>query len=285
LANEAECSGSMMAEARISIFLGQAVTGVSGWQESDIVAALLILVLGMALGIGLICFLLVLHSMRNGKVANRQTVWASLAERTEARLQLSLLPTPSRWLAVRSGNPHVVQVALGLHRPMPCTWEDGLSGSLEKKLFVSPAINGWVLVMGSHLPDPSDDVDRCFLFVSDLSRKLGQVQFFSQNRILNHHAWVHLQQGVVQRAYAWAGRTVWNQGPRSGAEIELGFRCFDYGQAPDSDAPAQSQQLQHNTERVCLLARRWSIDPNMIDARGLKESPGISGVLLRSRTQ
>ena len=49
---------------------------------------------------------------------------------------------------------------------------------------------------------------------AELSRKIGQVQFFSVNRAVNHHAWVQAEAGVIQRAYAWAGRTFWNQGAR-----------------------------------------------------------------------
>ena len=271
----------MTAQACTCILLGEAVTGVAGWQESDIIAALLILVLGMALGIGLICLLLVLHSIRTGRVAARHVVWASLADRAEARLHSSLFSTPSRWLAVRSGNPQVVQAALGLHRPTPCSWEEGLSVSHEKKLFISPSINGWVIVIGAHLPDPGEDVDKCFRFLCDLSRKVGQVQFFSVNRVLNHHAWAQLQHGQVQRGYAWAGKTVWNQGRQSTAEIDLGLRCFDYIESPGAGA-GQNDLLQYNTERVCLLARRWSIDPGTVDARRLRESPGIAGEILRS---
>jgi len=93
--------------------------------------------------------------------------------------------------------------------------EEGLSAAQERKLFISPAINGWVLVIGSHLPDPSDDIDHCFRFLSELSRKVGQVQFFSVNRAVNHHAWVQLQHGQVQRAYAWAGKTIGTRAARA----------------------------------------------------------------------
>ena len=73
------------------------------------------------------------------------------------------------------------------------------------------------------MPDPAVDVDACFRFVVDLSRKLGQVQFFSASRILHHHAWVRVEGGRVVRAYAWAGETLWSQGLRTPAEKELGM--------------------------------------------------------------
>jgi hypothetical protein len=38
-----------------------------------------------------------------------------------------------------------------------------------------------------------------------------------------------------------------------------------------------------NTERVSLLASRWSVDPMSIDARMLKQNQGIAGQISRSR--
>lgn len=267
----------------ISLLIGEASPGVAAWQENDIVAALLILVLGMALGIGLICFLLVLHYMRSGRLSGRNG-WLPLPDLSDRRAQTSIYSSPQRWLAVRSGNPYVVQAALGLHKAIPCSWEEGLNVAHDRRLFISPCIGGWVLVMGSHLPDPSDDIDKCFGFLADLSRKLGQVQFFSLNRVVNHHAWVQMQHGQVQRAYAWAGKTVWNQGRKTPAETELALRCFDYSQFPAPKNFSESDPLQQNTERVSLLARRWSLDPAAVDPRRLKESPGISGEVFRSKT-
>jgi hypothetical protein len=177
-----------------------------------------------------------------------------------------------------------VQAALRLHKPTPCSWDEGLSAAHESKLFISPPINGWILVLGSRLPDASDDVDLCFRFLLALSRKVGQVQYFSANRVVNHHAWVHMQNGRVVRGYAWAGKTIWNQGSKTAAELELGLRCFDYAHAPEPTGYAQRDPLGQNTERVSLLARRWSIDPAAIDVRRLRETPGIAGELSPTQT-
>ena len=69
----------------------------------------------------------------------------------------------------------------------------------------------------------------CYRFLRELSRKLGNVQFYSVNRVLNHHAWALLEDGEVYRAYAWAGETLWNEGFVTAAEKELGLVCFEYG--------------------------------------------------------
>jgi len=149
--------------------------------------------------------------------------------------------------------------------------------AMEQKLFIGPPVNGWVLIVGSGLPDPGDDVDACFRFLLDLSRKLGQVQFFSANRILGHHAWARVEAGRVVRAYAWAGRTVWNQGIKTRAELELGLKCFHYFESPDRSLFGQSDVTFTNAEKVPLLAARWSFDPAAVDERVFERACGVAG--------
>ncbi len=192
-----------------------------------------------------------------------------------------LFEPPSRWLVVKVADPALVQAALNLRHPTPCSWEEGLIEARENKLFISPSISGWVLVMGSGLPGPFEDVDEFFHFLGRLSRKLGQVQFFSASRIVNHHAWVLMERGRVFRAYAWAGETIWNQGPLTAAEKELGLRCFDY--CADANLYAIKDELAANSERVCHLAARWSVDPGAL-CSGSWNGHGIVGGLSPSKS-
>jgi hypothetical protein len=120
-------------------------------------------------------------------------------------------------------------------------------------------------------------VDGCFRFLCDLSRKLGQVQFFQADPVLQHHAWAQLESGRVRRGYAWAGTTIWNQGVKTNAEIALGLNCFGYGEQPGSDDWALADHLVANVEKVAQLARRWSLDPAGLDQRVLAPQPGIAG--------
>ena len=151
----------------------------------------------------------------------------------------------------------------------------------DNKLFISPSISGWVLVMGSGLPGPFEDVDEFFHFLSGLSRKLGQVQFFTSSRVVNHHAWVLMERGRVFRAYAWAGETLWNQGPMTAAEKELALRCFDY--ASEQNVFALKEELAANTDRVGQLAARWSVDPGAL-CSGSWNGHGIVGGLSSSKS-
>ena len=258
--------------------------GLSVGNGSDLIATLLILVLGMALGVGLICLLLVVHFLRAGHNASQRGTRHTEPWPHDRKLPAPFHTTPCRWLAIKSGNPRLVQTALGLRKATACSWEEGLHAAHEQKLFISPPVNGWILVMGASLPDPGEDVDKCFCFLLDLSRKLGQVQFFSFNRVVNHHAWVHAEEGRILRAYAWAGKTLWNQGRLTKAELDLGLQCWDYTMSAVPADYGRTDPNCANTEKVSLLAARWSVDPTAVDARMLKEAQGIAGQISQSKT-
>jgi len=195
-----------------------------------------------------------------------------------------LMDHPCTWLAIKGNNSKRIQRALGLHNATPCSWEEGLVEAQHHKLFVSPPVNGWILVVGSDLPEPDEDVDRCFLFLRQLSRKLGHVQYFSVNRILNHHAWAIIDDGQVFRGYAWAGETLWNQGQRTAAEKDLGMTCYGYAERTAVDF-FQKEPVLPNSEKINQLAARWSIDPSSVTESGWQNEQGIVGSLPQFRTE
>lgn len=234
-------------------------------------ALLLVLFMGAVLGGSVI--IVVVMSWKRRHLADSHPFGRGFKE-----ISLSLTPAslrrPNTWLAVRSRNVHAVQVALGLHNVQPCTWLEGLAG--DERLFIAPPVKGWVLIIGSGLPDPADDVDVCFRFLTGLSHKLGHVQFFKANRALGHHAWVRVDNGKVVRGYAWAGRTLWNQGSPTRAELDFGLKCFPYFESAD-ETFEQSDIATANVEKVSLLAGRWSLDPGSVDENLFEHVYGIAG--------
>jgi hypothetical protein len=241
---------------------------------ADLTPFLLLLLLGLTLGVG-IAMTILLHKRRPriGRIRR-------LASRTALPFEFSFhapsfATRPPRWVAIKSEDVSAVQTALGLHNPKPCSLQKGLAG--EEKLFIAPPISGWILVFGSELPDPSDDIDACFHFVSGLSRKLGQVQLFSASRILYHHAWIRAENGKIQRAYAWAGKTVWKQGARTPAERDLDLACFDYGETSELGSWNIPDIIISNVDKVPFLSARWSLDPATLDERSLERGRGVAG--------
>jgi hypothetical protein len=256
---------------------------MSGLESKEIVSILMLIPFGLVVGTGILFILSAIRWARQRREANEQFAHINFSPGFFAKgnLRASLFEQPCRWLAIKGHNPADVQAALHLNAPMPCSWEEGLIEAREHKLFISPRISGWILVVGSSLPDPTEDVDACFHFLTNLSRKLGHIQFFSANRVLNHHAWALIDKGRVFRAYAWAGETIWNQGQMTAAEKDLKLTCFDYGIA--SVGFEQKDSLMLNTDRVPVLASRWSVDPTSIDERQFKSSYGIAGELSHSK--
>ncbi len=233
---------------------------------------LLLLLFGITLSVSLGLVVVVIHRahQRAAKARHEDDSNSSCPYKSSCVFQ-----RPGCWLAVKSRSLSAVQNALEIHNPKPCSWFEGMAS--DEKLFIAPPVKGWVLVMGSGLPEPSDDVDACFRFVVALSRKLGKVQLFSANRVLQHHAWVKAERGRIVRAYAWAGKTLWQQGRRTTAENELNLRCFDYTEPVERPSFNQPEVTATNVDKVPMLASRWSLDPGHIDGHFLAKEHGIAG--------
>src|SRR5688572_4364271 len=208
-------------------------------RHDDIVAVLLI-----AMVTAIIAAVGVMRWVVKRELRRRAAARSSL---DTPRLSASLFEPPTRWLAVHSQNPQAVQMALGVQHARACSWSDALATPFEPRLFISPPVNGWIVVMGCDLPDPADDIDECFKFLVGISHKLGEVQFFSRNRAVCHHGWVRMDGGKVLRAYAWAGETLWNQGPVTDAERELKMRCLTYTEGAEVLGYAGREALSLNT--------------------------------------
>lgn len=252
---------------------------------SNILVIALLTLLGFVLGGGVSLFILVRRHLRLRRRLFRLNEMRDEAAQDFSRF--TFVPyhplqarRPTRWLAIRSRDMQAVQTALRLDNPRPCSWAEGVFSS--RKLFIAPPINGWTLVFGASLPNPDDDVDVCYRFLRELSRKLGHVQFFQADQVLQHHAWAQLESGRVLRGYAWAGTTVWNQGVKTSAEVALKLNCFAYGDNPGSDDWAVADHIVANVEKVSQLAQRWSLDPTELDGRVLAQQQGIVGNMAES---
>jgi len=251
-------------------------------QDHAAIILLLLALLGTVLLIGALLTIVVRRYLRARRAARagRRTPAEFRGDRL---FQSSVFQCPNRWVAIKSANLQAVQAALGLHNPTPCSWADGMARVGDQKLFVSPPVNGWVLVVGPLLPEPSEDVDVCFRFLQRLSRELGEVQFFSVNRAVGHHAWARFERGRAVRGYAWAGETLWNQGHKTWGERKLGLKCFEYFEGDSRPHFTQFEPVRSNAEKVLSLASLWSVDPTSVDDSMLTDAFGIAGDLSQAR--
>ena len=183
---------------------------------------------------------------------------------------------PNRWMVVHQVKAAAVRNALGLHGVHWCTLSDGLQMASQNRYFISLPIREWVFVFGSEIPDPSVDPDFLFRFLSDMSRELGTVQFFSCDPVLGHHAWAWLESGQVKRAFAWNGTTLWNQGRMTPEERQLKLECPDYFESGANPGSAMDS-IQQNSDKVTALAARWGVGPNRLTQRLASGAQGIVG--------
>src|SRR5262245_33671450 len=134
---------------------------------TQITVGLLLISLFSVVTVGLLRTLLFTQYIDRKKRFSRKSPVepATPNETRGAGLCLPPFDYPSRWLAIRSSNPVAAQSALGLHNAKPCSWGEGVSKLTEHALFISPPIEGWLLVMGPGLPDPGEDIDECYRFI------------------------------------------------------------------------------------------------------------------------
>ena len=249
------------------------MAAVPSGHDGLVVVLLITMVAAVVLTIGVLRFVVRRElSRRDVRKVSRSTSSVSTA----------LFEAPGRWLAIKSENPHAVEAVLGVNNSRACSWTDALATPFEPRLFISPPVNGWIVVLGCDLPDPADDIDECFKFLTGLSRKLGEVQFFTRNRAVAHHGWVRVQDGKVLRAYVWAGETLWDQGTVTQTERDLRLRCLTYTESSVVLGLAERELLALNTDRVIRVAAAWSVDPTAVEGPAL-EDKGIAGDLLHSK--
>lgn len=191
------------------------------------------------------------------------------------------------WLAIPEQPLPAIINALGLRDVKQANWKSGLgsvygSGARYRRVFVTPPINGWVLVAGA-LPEPGDDFndDEAMPFLKEVAAKFPEIQYFGTHKVVQWHAWARFRDGQLQRAYSWVGDQClksWDVGPRTPEEHQDYFDPEDpesvrddYWRRPDLHFPQEEDVLQ--------VAAGWSINPEQIGELALPPSSGLVGLL------
>ncbi|MEO0477954.1 MAG: hypothetical protein AAF196_00595 [Planctomycetota bacterium] len=169
------------------------------------------------------------------------------------------------WLAVRSSEPREVANTLKIESLQPSSWSHGIRAVYEDSdaIFVTPAIEGWTMVAGFGLGLELEEVDgRWRHELERLSERFGDAQHFATHRVAEFHGWARATNGEIRRAFAYLGESgeiLFDEGPRSDAELELGF---DLAELPsDCDEDPDPVDNTPSEESVFSLARSWSTCP------------------------
>ncbi|MBP3486255.1 MAG: hypothetical protein J6J81_05375 [Oscillospiraceae bacterium] len=156
------------------------------------------------------------------------------------------------WAAIRCGDPRQVTAALGLRNVREAAWSVGLEqAGQEGQVFVSPCLDGFVLVVG--LLDALEEAD-----LPRWTAAFSEVQFFATHRVTEFHRWGRCRAGRLLRDYCYCGErgeVLRDVGEPTTEETALGFGDFPTvgGETDCSRFP--------NEEDVLDIAAAWGVDP------------------------
>ena len=81
-----------------------------------------------------------------------------------------------QWLAVKTDNQEEVVKVLGLVNPRKSNWEDGIKMAYSGKIFVTPQIDSWILVVSSDMLSSNQSEDDINLgIINKLSKEFGNL--------------------------------------------------------------------------------------------------------------
>ncbi len=167
----------------------------------------------------------------------------------------------SSWLCIKGTTPEQVISALGLKNSVPANWASGMA-QLRDKVFVSPVVRGYVLVI-DYDTFQGGDADAEIDALTASARNFAEMQCFATHRVVDFHTWAKFVDGELVRAYGWlgeSGEVYLNQGDITSEEDELGFDGFIQSDDDDWDSVEFPDE-----ESVIEIAAAWGVDPMFSD--------------------
>ncbi|QDV51852.1 hypothetical protein [Gimesia fumaroli] len=191
------------------------------------------------------------------------------------------------WLAIKTPDAKTVLDTLHIENVQPANWNTGVIAAYNGHTFISPPINGWVLVVSYHLPElgKEPEPDGLTPLLTILSQEFGEVQYFGTHRVVEYHAWSRYINGSEIRAFAYLGESdeiLANRGADTEEEEELGYEYFD-PDSPDADSDSywEREDLCYPDEtHVMEVAGLWSVNPTALEDLELPNSAGWIGNLV-----
>jgi hypothetical protein len=178
------------------------------------------------------------------------------------------------WLAVKNGDPEEVMKILQLSNPQPSTWSMGLEAVLGdfwdfdeqsdvqfSRVFVTPKVNGWLLVIGGFLVGAGEEgVKEIAGYCERLSEVYGEACAFTSQGRMDLYSWVIAKDGKIKRMFEWDGDVSVDEGEPTPVEREL-------RESDDDWAPSEVD--------VMTIAGEVSIDPGRLGPDMTVEGAGF----------
>lgn len=190
------------------------------------------------------------------------------------------------WIAVETNNTHRVAEVLGVKNPMVCNWKTGIQKAYENKIFISPSVGAWTLIVGWGLVDfkPKNELDEARGFkqkINALSKEFGEAQLFFTHRVTEYHGWAKSINGTTTRYYSFLGERFENiliEGDATPFEKQLNLANTFSEEAKDENYFEREDIVFPDEELVMKIAEAWSVNPTTLeDRKDISKGLGLVG--------
>ncbi len=177
------------------------------------------------------------------------------------------------WLCIKGATPEKVIEVFKFRNPQAANWESGMrevDANFMKKVFVSPMIDGYVLVIGfipfGRTAGVSIEAASKSEYANLLAKTGGfeEMTCYATQSTVDLHVWAKYAygpEGLYSRAYGWigeSGEVYINLGELTPEEISLGYTNLI--QTPDCDWESVTIP---DTSHVHAVAKAWSVAPDL----------------------
>lgn len=184
----------------------------------------------------------------------------------------------NKWLAIRANDMHQVADFLKIKNIENANWTEGLAHGYKNGVFITPEVNGWILVLGYDVSDLETIESRALL--ERTSKAFGECQLFLTHRIIDYHFWGKAIGGKISRLYSYVGESGENmvvEGEPTPAEMKYQFINTLSKEAKD-DTYWENENFDFPDENIVMeIAGKWSVDPSKIEEYNLGLSFGLIG--------
>jgi hypothetical protein len=165
------------------------------------------------------------------------------------------------WFCVRTTEGRKVAASFGLKGVRRSNWYKGFDAAFTDQFFVTPAVDGWTMVLGVELPDAETEEGKRKIqaLLRRLSKSYGEAQYFACFLPVGLECWMKARDGTLIRAYAEEDNKV----------------LFDEGQREENEERAA-------TPTASSMAQLWSVNPEKLEERKDLE-PGLGWTGTKNR--
>lgn len=175
------------------------------------------------------------------------------------------------WIAVKADNPQTVMDRLGCSDRRVCNWQSAFdiifdNSTAAGTVFVTPSLDGWVLILNYDKPANDYDMGR----LKQIASEFEDVQYYASHRVVELSCWVKFENKELVRAYYYigeSGEVPWNEGALTTDEEEIGLTML-----PDEVIEDWDNVTFPDEESVIQLAAKWSVDTTFEKYQGTKST-------------